>query len=49
MSVYTSDQYKYKQYMPEIVKIDFAKFIVSPMPGAIREVFVKPGDTVVDG
>jgi propionyl-CoA carboxylase alpha chain len=35
--------------MPEPVKIDSAKVILSPMPGAIVDVFVKPGDTVVDG
>ena len=35
--------------MPEPVKIDSGKFIMSPMPGAIVEVNVEVGDTVVDG
>ena len=30
-------------------KIDYAKRIMSPMPGAIIEVLVKEGDTVHDG
>lgn len=49
MRVYSADQYKYKQYMPVPAKIDYAKSIISPMPGAIVEVFVKPGDAVVAG
>lgn len=47
--IYSEDQYKYKQFMPVPAKIDFAKSIMSPMPGAIVEVFVKPGDPVVEG
>jgi len=35
--------------MPEITKVDHAKSILSPMPGAIKDVFVKPGDVVADG
>ena len=35
--------------MPEIKKIDYAKSIISPMPGAIVQVFVQPGDHVVAG
>lgn len=35
--------------MPEPKKIDFAKSIISPMPGAIVQVNVKPGDKIVDG
>ena len=35
--------------MPELVKIDFAKSIISPMPGAIVSVHVAPGDKVVEG
>ena len=49
MRIYSEDQYKYKQYMPVPVKIDSAKSIISPMPGAIVEVFVQPGDAVVEG
>lgn len=35
--------------MPEPKKLDHAKNIISPMPGAIVSVSVKPGDKVVDG
>ena len=35
--------------MPEIAKVDHAKSIISPMPGAVKEVFVQPGDVVTDG
>jgi propionyl-CoA carboxylase alpha chain len=35
--------------MPEPVVIDHAKSIISPMPGAVVSVFVKPGDKVVAG
>lgn len=30
-------------------KIDYAKSVISPMPGAIISVSVEPGQTVVDG
>lgn len=30
-------------------KIDYAKSVISPMPGAIVSVSVEPGMTVVDG
>ena len=49
MSIFEEKQFKYEQHMPEPVKIDFAKSVLSPMPGAIVSVSVKPGDTVVDG
>ena len=49
MSIFEEKQFKYEQYMPEPVKIDFAKVVMSPMPGAIVSVSVKPGDKVVDG
>ena len=35
--------------MPEPVVIDHAKSIISPMPGAVVSVLVKPGDKVVAG
>jgi len=35
--------------MPIPKKVDTAKSIISPMPGAIVQVFVNPGDNVVDG
>lgn len=31
------------------VKVDNAKSVLSPMPGAVVSVAVKPGQTVVDG
>ena len=46
---YSPTQYKYKKHMPEKVKIDYAKSIISPMPGAIVSVHVAPGDKVVAG
>mmetsp|Transcript_37608 Transcript_37608/g.57625 ORF Transcript_37608/g.57625 Transcript_37608/m.57625 type:complete len:387 (-) Transcript_37608:32-1192(-) len=49
MNVYSPRQFKHKQHMPEPKEIDFAKSILSPMPGTIVDVFVKPGDKVVDG
>mmetsp|Transcript_3261 Transcript_3261/g.2205 ORF Transcript_3261/g.2205 Transcript_3261/m.2205 type:complete len:80 (-) Transcript_3261:61-300(-) len=35
--------------MPPPKKFDFAKSIISPMPGTIISVSVAPGDTVQDG
>jgi propionyl-CoA carboxylase alpha chain len=35
--------------MPEPVKFDYSKAVISPMPGAIVSVSVKAGDKVVDG
>lgn len=35
--------------MPEPKTIDYSKSIISPMPGTIVQVFVKEGDTIVDG
>jgi len=49
MSVFSESQFKYKHFMPEPTKIDYAKSIISPMPGAIVQVFVQPGDHVVEG
>ena len=49
MSIYTPNQYKYKQHMPEPKVIDHAKSIISPMPGTIVSTSVQPGDTVVEG
>lgn len=49
VSVYSQQQYELSKHMPEPVKIDSAKVILSPMPGAIVDVFVQPGDAVVEG
>jgi propionyl-CoA carboxylase alpha chain len=46
--VYSERQYRYKQYMAPPVVVDHAKSVLSPMPGAIISVDVKPGDTVED-
>lgn len=47
--VYDEAQFKYKHHMAAPVKIDSAKMIQSPMPGAVVSVNVAAGDTVVDG
>jgi len=47
--VYDENQYKYKDFMAPVVKIDTTRSILSPMPGAVVSVAVAPGDTVVDG
>ena len=49
MKIYDEVQAPYQKYMPIPVKLDTAKSIISPMPGAIVSVSVQPGDTVVDG
>jgi propionyl-CoA carboxylase alpha chain len=49
LSVFDERQFELKGHMPEPVEIDSAKVIMSPMPGAIVEVFVAPGDRVVEG
>jgi len=49
LSVFDETQYKYKHFMPAPKVIDFAKTIISPMPGAVISVHVAPGDKVVDG
>ena len=47
--VFDEDQYRYKGHMAPIVKVDTTRSILSPMPGAVVSVAVKPGDVVVDG
>jgi len=47
--VYDETQFKYKQHMAPIVKIDTSKSLLSPMPGAVVSVSVEPGQTIVDG
>eukprot|EP00826_Nyctotherus_ovalis_P030334 TRINITY_DN241_c0_g1_i6.p2 TRINITY_DN241_c0_g1~~TRINITY_DN241_c0_g1_i6.p2 ORF type:complete len:188 (+),score=81.08 TRINITY_DN241_c0_g1_i6:70-633(+) len=49
LSVYNEDQFALKDYMPVIKARDMSKIMVSPMPGAVVSVNVKPGDHVVDG
>ena len=47
--VYNENQYNFKRYMAPPVKIDYAKSVISPMPGAIVSVAVEPGQSVVEG
>lgn len=47
--IYDEAQYKYKDFMAAVVKIDTTRSILSPMPGAVVSVAVAAGDTVVDG
>jgi len=35
--------------MPPPIKIDYKSKVMSPMPGAVVSVSVKPGDVIVDG
>jgi len=49
MRIFDEVQSQYKHIMPEPTKLDTAKSIISPMPGAVVQVFVNPGDSVVDG
>uniref|UniRef100_A0A8R1I3K2 Propionyl-CoA carboxylase alpha chain, mitochondrial n=1 Tax=Caenorhabditis japonica TaxID=281687 RepID=A0A8R1I3K2_CAEJA len=39
----------YLQYMKEKAKVDLSTVVLSPMPGAIKNVNVKPGDLVSEG
>ena len=48
-TVFEERQYALAHHMPEPVVIDGTKVLMSPMPGAIVEVFVQAGDTIVDG
>jgi biotin carboxyl carrier protein len=45
----TENQFKYHQYMPEKAQLEHSSNVISPMPGAVVQVFVKEGDTVVEG
>ena len=49
VAVYDEAQFKLKGYMAPPKKIDHAKSVLSPMPGAIVSVSVEPGQTVVEG
>jgi propionyl-CoA carboxylase alpha chain len=45
----TATQHAGSKYMKEKPKLDTSKYVLSPMPGAIVSVSVKPGDTVSEG
>lgn len=47
--VYDANQYKYKKYMAPPKKIDYAKSVLSPMPGSIVSISVEAGQVVADG
>ena len=47
--VYDETQFKYKKHMAPPAKVDHSRSILSPMPGAVVEVKVVVGQTVVDG
>jgi propionyl-CoA carboxylase alpha chain len=47
--VYDANQYKYKKYMAPPKKVDYAKSVLSPMPGSIVSVAVEAGQVVADG
>jgi len=49
VTVYDSVQQSMKQHMPLPKLIDFAKIVMSPMPGQMVSVSVKPGDSISDG
>jgi len=42
-------QYKYKKHMAPPKKIDYAKSVLSPMPGSIVSVNVEVGQNIIDG
>ena len=44
MQVLSPAEAKYIDHMPEPVKIDFNKYVISPMAGTLISVAVKPGD-----
>jgi propionyl-CoA carboxylase alpha chain len=49
LAILDEKQYQHLGHMPEPAKLDHAKSIISPMPGAVVQVLVQPGDTVVAG
>ena len=48
-AVYDPTQFRLKGFMAAPKKIDQAKSVLSPMPGAIVSVSVEPGQSVVEG
>lgn len=49
LQVYDEAQFALKGYMPVIKMRDMSKIMISPMPGGVVSVSIKPGDHVVDG
>ncbi|ORX88885.1 hypothetical protein K493DRAFT_267811 [Basidiobolus meristosporus CBS 931.73] len=49
VSVLNEAQQQFSQYMKEKPKQDMAKFLISPMPGSVVSIAVKPGDVIAEG
>ena len=49
IAVFDKDQFPLKKFMAPPKKIDYAKSVLSPMPGGIVGIAVEVGQTVVDG
>jgi len=49
IAVYDEAQFKLKDFMAPPKKVDYAKCVLSPMPGAIVSVSVEPGQIVSEG
>ena len=49
MTVRNKEQQELSKYIKEKPKIDQTKFVLSPMPGNVISVSVKPGDVVAEG
>ncbi|KAJ2854530.1 hypothetical protein J3B02_002626 [Coemansia erecta] len=49
IDVLTPEQRELMRYMKEKEKLDTSKLVLSPMPGTIVSVAVKPGDVVAEG
>ncbi|KAK9761598.1 hypothetical protein K7432_013381 [Basidiobolus ranarum] len=49
VSVLNEAQQKYSVHMKEKPKPDMAKFLISPMPGSVVSIAVKPGDVIAEG
>jgi propionyl-CoA carboxylase alpha chain len=49
VTMFDETQFPLKKFMAPPKKIDYAKSVLSPMPGAIVSVAVTPGQTVTDG
>lgn len=48
-TVYDEQQFALKKHMAPPKEINFAKSIISPMPGSIVSVSVEPGQAVIEG
>ncbi len=49
MQIRTKLQHEYSKYMKPKPKLDTSKFVLSPMPGTVVSINVKPGDEVAEG